>query len=111
MKTTLLALIALGLGLWLWRDSLRAREAAVKICARACEGEGLQFLDQTVALIRMRPVLGVGPLRLRRVYGFEFSRNGADRYDGSVTMLGAHLESLHIASSDAGTIVSRGQIT
>jgi len=103
VETTLLALIGLTLALLLWRDSLRAREAAVRICARACEGEGLQLLDQTVALIRLRPVLGIGRPRLRRVYAFEFSSNGADRHVGSVTMLGAHMESMHMGDGGSET--------
>ena len=102
MESTLFALIALGFGLWLWRDSLRAREAAVAICARACDGEGLQFLDQTVALIRIRLSFKRGQPRFRRVYGFEFSRDGSDRYSGTATLLGPYLESLHMGAWSPG---------
>jgi len=39
-------LAALALLAWLWFDSMRAREHAVAAGARACERNGLQFLDQ-----------------------------------------------------------------
>src|SRR6266853_1669383 len=42
------ALVALALLAWLWFDSMRSRERAVAACERACERDGLQFLDETV---------------------------------------------------------------
>src|SRR5207245_1490575 len=49
------ALAALALLAWLWFDSMRAREHAVAAGARACERNGLQFLDQTVECVSVRP--------------------------------------------------------
>src|SRR6266571_1529324 len=49
------ALVALALLAWLWFDSMRSRERAVAACARACERDGLQFLDETVECVSLRP--------------------------------------------------------
>jgi len=88
----LAVLVALG---WLWFDSMRARERAVAVGARACEREGLQFLDETVECVSLRPVRAVaGHITLKRVYRFEFSDNGDNRRAGSISMLGGEVESL-----------------
>lgn len=90
-------LLALAVG-WLWLDSARAREVAVSACRRACAAEGLQFLDDTVAIARV----GVeraedGMLRLRRVYEFEYSDTGNNRRKASVVMLGHRVVVLNLA--------------
>ena len=70
----LLALAALG---WLWFDSMRAREAAVAAGQLACGRDGLQFLDETVECVSVRPAReDAGQMTLRRVYRFEFSDDG-----------------------------------
>ena len=82
----LLALVALGWFLW---DSLRVREIANQAMRSTCKAEGLLFLDDTVALRSLRPSRNNdGRLKLRRVYGFEFSDTGHDRRRGSVVMTG-----------------------
>lgn len=89
------ALAALAMLAWLWFDSMRARERAVAAGARACEREGLQFLDETVECVSLRPVrAGSGQVALKRVYRFEFSDNGDNRRAGSISMLGGEVESL-----------------
>ena len=94
----LLALFtAIAIG-WFWIDTLGAREVALAAGQRACEAEGLQFLDWTVAQSRLR--LGRdddGHLRVHRVYDFEYSETGSDRYKGSVTLLGRQILAVHIA--------------
>lgn len=97
MYSTLLALVILGAALWFWRDSLRAREAAQQVSRRACQSEGVQFLDETVSLLGLRLSLARGRMQLKRVYGFEFSRRGDDRQTGSVTLTGARVDSLFLA--------------
>lgn len=89
-----LAIAALG---WLWYDSMRARERAVDAGRRACERDDLQFLDETVQIVGLRPARnGDGRLVLRRTYRFEFSDDGVRRRGGTVVMLGAEIESLHL---------------
>lgn len=82
----LLALVALGWFLW---DSLRVREIANQAMRSTCKAEGLLFLDDTVALRSLRPSRDdAGRLRLRRVFGFEYSDTGHNRRNGSVVMTG-----------------------
>lgn len=83
-----LALLLLG---WFWLDSLRAKELATGICRAACEKQGLQFLDQTVALRHLRVRRTQEGLRLRRAYRFDFSEEGAGRRSGHLVLLGLDL--------------------
>jgi hypothetical protein len=88
----LLAIAALG---WLWYDSMRAREGAVAAGQAACARDRLQFLDETVECISVRPARNAaGRLVLRRVYRFEFSDDGSARRAGSIVMLSGEVESL-----------------
>jgi hypothetical protein len=92
-----LLLLLLVIGFWFWYEGLRARETAVAAVRRACESEGLQLLDETVAITSVKPVRNDrGMLVLRRVYGFEYSDTGDNRRKGSVTMLGQKLALLSI---------------
>ncbi len=91
--STLLILAAL---VWLWFDSMRARERALALGKRACARDNLMFLDETVQCV----ALGFGRndygrLALRRTYEFEFSDTGNNRRSGSIVMLGGQVESLY----------------
>lgn len=84
-------------GVWFWLDSLKAREIAVRAAEAACVEEGLQFLDETAAVRSLRLARDdEGRLRLRRIYGFEFSDNGDNRCPGSLALLGLDVEWLHL---------------
>ena len=96
MGSIFLALLVIGAICWLWRDSLAARELAVRVCRRSCESEQVQFLDDTVALASIRPVFPRGRMALRRVYQFDFSRDGDDRQSGTIMLTGTRLETLYI---------------
>ena len=93
----LLVLGLLGAGVWLWLDSLKAREIGVRAAQQACAEEGLQVHDETVVIRSRRPARDDdGHLKLRRIYAFEYSDNGDNRRPGSVTMLGHRVELLHV---------------
>ncbi|OGA72357.1 MAG: hypothetical protein A3G27_07560 [Betaproteobacteria bacterium RIFCSPLOWO2_12_FULL_66_14] len=88
-------LVSFAALIWLWFDSMRAREAAIEHGWRACERHGLLFLDQTVECVSIWPARNdAGRLVLRRVYRFEFSDSGNNRRSGSIVMLGSEHESL-----------------
>jgi len=87
----ILAILLLG---WFWLDSLRAKELATGICRAACKRQDLQFLDQTVALRHLRVRRTLEGLRLRRVYRFEFSEEGAGRRSGHLVLLGLDLKEI-----------------
>jgi len=97
----LVALAVLGLLLWAWTDTLRARERAFFHAQRACRETGVQLLDETLALRRLWIARrGLNGLALRRIYQFDFSVQGTDRLQGTVTLMGMDLES--IALDDGG---------
>ncbi len=92
-----LALFLVVVGTLFWVDSLRAREHAVAAGRAACERYGVQFLDETVAFVRLRLARNAaGRLRLRRSYSFEFSDTGNNRRPGSIAVLGAELDELQM---------------
>jgi hypothetical protein len=84
LSITLLA--ALG---WLWFDSVRARDIAIGAARSACAADGVQLLDDTVAIAGLKPARDDdGRFVLRRAYAFEFSVAGNDRRPGSIVLLG-----------------------
>jgi hypothetical protein len=91
------AIVLIAAGVFLWLDSLRARERAVRAGRAACERYALQFLDDTVSFSRMRLRRdGEGQLRIARTYTFEFSDTGNNRRHGAIVMLGGELEDLQL---------------
>ncbi len=94
--TSLNFLLALMLLIWFWRDSLRVRETATRVCRQACQSYGLQFLDQTVALQRLRPRWSRNGPQLLRTYQFDYSLEGEGRRTGYLVMLGEQQLSLHL---------------
>jgi hypothetical protein len=95
--TEIIGLLVLIAGFWLWRDSLRAREAGMRASRAACDADGVQFLDDTVAISSIWPARDDdGRLRLRRVYTFEYSDTGDNRRRGCVTLLGERVVALHL---------------
>ncbi|HSA89103.1 MAG TPA: DUF3301 domain-containing protein [Burkholderiales bacterium] len=91
------AIVLIAAGVFLWLDSLRARERAVRAGRAACERYALQFLDDTVSFSRIRLRRdGEGQLRIARTYTFEFSDTGNNRRHGAIVMLGGELEDLQL---------------
>lgn len=91
------AIVLIAAGIFLWLDSLRARERAVRAGRSACERYDLQFLDDTVSFTRIR--LGRdegGQLKIARTYTFEFSDTGNNRRHGAIVMLGGELQDLQL---------------
>ena len=85
---------------WLWLDSLKVREAAVRAAREICRAEGLLLLDDTVAISGIRLRRGEdGTVRLQRFYDFEFSDTGNNRLKGDLVMLGHRLMLLNVGSA------------
>lgn len=90
MDTALLvAVCVLAIGFWL--DSARAREIATERARIECRRRGLLFLDDTVALRRLRLRATARGLRFRRHFDFDFNDGTEARYRGGVTLLGAQI--------------------
>ncbi len=93
----LLASLA-GLG-WFWWDSLQKRELAVRAARAVCERSNVQFLDDSVALSRMRLRRDSNQrARIYREYSFDYSSVGDDRQAGRVYLLGAVVLSADLIS-------------
>lgn len=82
---------------WWFLSGLRVHELALRAGRDYCRQIGVQFLDETVSRERLGFARDAGgQLRIRRVYGFEFTSDGERRYRGAVTMLGARLEDVQV---------------
>ena len=91
------AIILVIAGVFLWLDSLRARERAVQAGRAACKRYDLQFLDETVSFTRLRLARGEdGNLKIKRTYTFEFSDTGNNRRHGAIVMLGGELQEVQL---------------
>jgi hypothetical protein len=101
----LLAIASLFAVVWYWQDSLRSREFALRKCRRLCEDHGVQLLDQTVHVARLR--LGKTSrhnIFIRRFYAFEFSIGGVDRHHGVAVVSMDRIEYLSLLHPDGEII-------
>lgn len=93
----LVGILILGGLAWLWFDSIKARETAVRHVANACRAAHLQLLDDTVAITRFRLVRDEeGRLLPERTYRFEYSNTGDNRCPGRILMLGQQIVTLEM---------------
>ena len=93
----ILGIIVIAAIAWLWLDSLKVREAAVRAAREVCASEGLLLLDDTVAISGLKPARADdGRMRMQRSYDFEYSDTGNNRLRGSVVMLGHQLVLLNV---------------
>ena len=84
-------------GFLYWQSAQKVREIALAVTIRHCHDMDLQMLDGYIAfnalsLKRDR----AGNIHIARVYQFEFSSTGAERYNGRVYMLGRLVESIQL---------------
>lgn len=78
----------------IWLSGARAREFATTLARRYCDNRDMQFLDETVSLVRMGIRWTNEGLRIRRMFRFDFSLEGVGRRSGYVLMLGTRLEAI-----------------
>jgi hypothetical protein len=91
------AIVMIAAGIFLWLDSLKARERALQAGRSACDRYSLQFLDDTVSFAKLRLARDEdGQLRIARTYVFEFSDTGNNRRHGAIVMLGSELQDLQL---------------
>lgn len=97
MSWEVLLLLLLAGVFWYWHSGMQAREQAVAAGRRACSDAGLQFLDESVALSRIRLARDdMGRLQMQRHYRFEFSDTGDNRRPAVVSMLGPRVEWINL---------------
>jgi len=91
------ALALIAAAIFLWVDSLRARERAVRAGRAACERYAVQFLDDTVSFAKMRLARDeAGRVKIARTYTFEFTETGNNRRQGAIVMLGRELAEIQL---------------
>lgn len=111
MLESLLPMVLVLAAFWVWQNALRARERARELARGLCARAGMQLLDETVAVqrLRLRRVPGEG-LRLERRYGFEVSVDGADRRRGSLNLLDDDIVSWDLPTVDAPASAPSGNV-
>ncbi len=94
---TLILFGALGAAAMLTWNNWRAREHAERLARETCKRMGLQFLDDSVGMKSWRivrdadPRTGLRHWAIRRIFQFEFSRQGADRWPAELILLSGRL--------------------
>ena len=98
-------LIAFCAAAALWWSSMKAREIAIRNAQSACKKHNMQFLDQTVALRRMRPKRDAhGNPCWQRDYAFEYTSTASTedgvirsyRDSGTVRLLGLRVKTVDL---------------
>ena len=107
MIGTWISLLAIATAAWVWMDALDAREHAVRHGRALCQEAGVQLLDQTVSLKRLRIGRRDGLPTLVRRYGFEISLDGSDRHRGHLDLSGHRLEAWSLPLREAPTLPER----
>ena len=80
-----------------WINAQKVKEIALETARAHCLAMGVQMLDDYVALNGIwlkRDKLR--KIHLRRLFMFEFSSTGDERYNGTVLMLGRRVESVYM---------------
>lgn len=83
-----------------WYHVLRLREHATLHARRVCEQHGLQLLDDSVALHRVRVSWRRPALQVTREYRFDTSLGGHDREAASITLLGDRIVGASLPQRD-----------
>jgi hypothetical protein len=93
----LFSMLFVALVCWAWYEIMRGREAALAAGKRVCAAQGLQLLDDTVAMstFRIKWDKAHGVI-LSRVYRFEFTDTGDNRREGTLVMQGARLADIQL---------------
>lgn len=105
LNEAFLALLILGaLALW-WHAAVQARERARDIARAFCHRQAWQLLDQTVALISMRPRRHEGRWALCRRYRFDFSPDGGQRRSGELALVGKCVERISADIGDGACLI------
>lgn len=83
-----------------WYHVLRLREQATAQARRICERHGLQLLDDSIALHRLRVHWRQGSLYVTREYRFDTSLGGNDRRTASISLHGDRIVSASVPELD-----------
>ena len=95
MLTDIILIGLMCLAYLYWFNAQKTKEIALAAAQGHCRAIEVQMLDDYVALntIRLSKAKS-GNMQLRRVFLFEFSSTGNERYNGTVVMQGRLVESI-----------------
>lgn len=104
MSSIILILLLVAI-VWFWLDSAKSKEIATKSAVAACQEVGVQLLDQTVSLEKLKLKRNArGNITFLRIYRFDFSMQGTERLEGRTMMLGQTVKQIHLDRPD-GTVI------
>ncbi|TBW12247.1 DUF3301 domain-containing protein [Azotobacter chroococcum subsp. isscasi] len=91
-------LLLAGIGAWLWHTH-GLRERALAAVRQHCAKTDVELLDDNVALrsFGLHPDAR-GRQRMARIYDFEFTVTGEQRYNGSIVMFGRHVARIELGA-------------
>ena len=90
LEVAALLIMAAAAGYWL--QAMGSKDRARAAARSACERDQVQFLDDSVALVKLRLRRGEhGGIVIYSEFSFEFTSDGAYRYPGLVTLMGARV--------------------
>ena len=95
MELALILLLLATPAIAFWSSGRDAAERAIEFGRLSCQRAGVQWLDQSVHLVRIRLRRNAnGRLGWERQFRYEYSSAGEDRHAGLVTMDGRTLVAL-----------------
>jgi len=81
-----------------WINAQRVKELVLSAVQAYCSKMGVQLLDDSVVLKRLWLKRDArGQMRLWRLFQFEFSSTGDERYLGSIEILGRQIQNPRLA--------------
>lgn len=91
MASSLFLILAVAGLILLWLDGARARELATGVVDELCLRRGFQLLDGTVALSRVGLAQTGAGIRIKRLFRFDYSIEGAGRLQGHILLHGSRV--------------------
>lgn len=90
-------IVFIGFGFWYWWDTMSCKEIGRLAASQACAQADLQFLDDTVGLKKIwLSRNNHGRLHFCRLFFFEFTSDGSQRYYGRIVMVGKQIKELEM---------------
>lgn len=82
---------------WFWWDGLNKRELAIRAARVVCQRAGVQLLDETVSLRKLRLRRDASQqARIQREFVFEYSDTGDNRLPGYIYLLGGRVTDVNL---------------
>lgn len=90
----IVSMLVLAAAVAFWNAGRAAVERAGTLGRDACRAAGVQWLDESVHVVAIRPCrLGSGRLGWERTFRFDYSTDGSDRHQGRIVLRGDRLVS------------------